>query len=173
MPQHIKNFTLGLKTLVLLFLGYACCAEALPSDITQSLHISADTSQVNYKTGSNNYQGNVKIDQGSSHLSADRLTTKNNKQHKMDEAIAYGIYQLAHYWTTPKQGDKLFNAFAQVITLYPQKGLVVLEGDVIVTQGKNSFHGPTLIYNLYDQTVTAPATKKGLSTIVIEPQDLT
>lgn len=146
--------------------------DALPTDETQKMNIVANSSLLNYKSGTNIYEGDVKIDQGETHLTADKVTTQNNEKHKMEEAIAYGTKKPARYWTIPKTGDLEFNAFAKVIKFYPIKSTVVLEGDVVVTQGNNSFHGPLIIYNTKDQTVSAPATNKGRATIIIEPKNL-
>lgn len=145
-------------------------AIALPNDDLQTMHIVADSSEFNYKTGANAYEGHVKIDQGSTHLTADRVTTKNNSKHKIEEAIAYGFNNnLAEYITLPKQDDLLLHAKAKVIKFYPAKSMVILEGNVIVTQGKDRFEGPLIIYNMKDQIVTAPASKTGRATVVIEP----
>jgi lipopolysaccharide transport protein LptA len=147
-------------------------SHALPTDETQKMNIIANSSLLNYKNGANVYEGDVKIDQGATHLTADRVTTQNNDKHKMEEAIAFGTKKLARYWTIPKDGDLEFNAFAKVIKFYPIKSTVILEGDVVVTQGNNSFHGPLIIYNIKDQTVSAPASNKGRATIIIEPKKL-
>lgn len=159
--------------LIALFLAIgSSLAIALATDTEQSLHIVADTYLFDYKTGIHTYEGNVKVDQGSSHLTADRAVTKSNSQNKMEEAIAYGVKHLAEYSTIPKEGDQLFRAKAKVIKYYPSKAEIVLEGDVIVTQGKNSFNGPVIIYNIKDQTVAAPASKSGRGTIVIESNQI-
>jgi lipopolysaccharide export system protein LptA len=155
---------------ILLLLVVPVMALALPDDNMQTMHIISDSSTFNYKTGANIYEGNVKIDQGSTHLTADRVTTANDDKHKMKEAIAYGLNnKLAEYTTLPKPGDPLLHAKAKTIKFYPPTSLVVLEGNVIVTQGKNSFEGPIIIYNMKDQVVTAPASKTGRATVVIEP----
>lgn len=161
------------KTLSAGLLVLASLACAHPDDSKRTMQISADTSRLNYKTGENIYEGAVRINQGTSHLSADRLITRNNEHHKLQEAIAYGTYNLAHYWTIPKDGDKLLNAYAKIIKFYPLESKVVLEGNVIVKQGENSFHGPIIIYNIKNQTVSAPPNQKGRATIIIEPQALT
>lgn len=142
---------------------------ALEGDDQQVMHINSDGSTFNYKTGTNIYEGHVKIDQGTTHLTADRVVTTNNKQHKIEEAIAYGFTELAEYTTLPKPGDPVLHAKAKVIKFYPAKSLVFLEGNVIVTQGKNSFEGPQIVYNMKDQIVTAPPSKTGRATIIIEP----
>jgi lipopolysaccharide export system protein LptA len=145
---------------------------ALDSDDQQIMHINSDGSTFNYKTGVNIYEGHVKIDQGTTHLTADRLVTTNNSKHKMEEAVAYGLTQLAEYTTQPKPGDAILHAKAKVIKFYPAKSVVFLEGDVIVTQGKNSFAGPVIVYNIKDQIVTAPPSKTGRASIIIEPGQL-
>ena len=159
-----------LRFFIFLLLSTALFASQNSSD--KKINIVADSQEFNYRTGVNIYEGNVKIDQGTTHLSADRVTTKNNQQHKILEAIAYGTKQLAKYTTIPKPGDPVLEAQAKIIKFYPPSETIVLEGDVIVTQGENSFHGPTIIYNMKDQTVTAPASKTGRATIIIDPDKL-
>lgn len=159
-----------LSFIFLLFLSLQ--ALALSDDGKKAMHIMADSSTFNYKTGSNTYEGNVKIDQGTTHLIADRLVTSNNDKHKMQEAIAYGLIKNAEYTTLTKPNGPVFHATAKIIKFYPLKSNVVLEGDVIVTQGENSFHGPVILYNIKDQIVNAPASNRGRATIVIEPGQL-
>ena len=156
----------------ILFLLCPTLSQALPTDTQQTIHIVADSSLFDYKTGVNTYEGNVKVDQGSTHLLADRVTTKNDANHKVEEAVAYGNKKNAEYSTIPKEGDLVFKARSKVIKFYPQKSKVILEGNVVVTQGENSFNGPIIIYNMKDQTVDAPASKSGRSTIVIEPNKI-
>lgn len=145
---------------------------ALPDDNQKPLNVVADSYALNFKTRTNVYEGNVKINQGSTELKTDRLITKSNAQHKMEEAIAYSLEHLSEYSTIPKQGDKLFKAKAKIIKFYPLQSLVQLEGDVVVIQGDNSFHGPVIIYNMKNQTVTAPHNKGGRATILIQPTQL-
>lgn len=157
---------------LLLLLCISDSLYALPEDQLQTMHIVSASSTFNYKTGVNVYEGDVKIDQGSTHLTADRVETNNNDKHKIKEAIAFGATQLAEYMTLLKPGDPIFHAKAKIIKFYPQKSLVILEGDATVTQGENSFQGPIIFYNMKDQVVTAPASKTGRVTIIIEPSKL-
>lgn len=161
-----------LNTIALLFILIPFFAFALSNDQEKPLNITADTSTFNYKTGVDIYEGNVKVDQGSSHLTADRLITQKNKQHKITVATAYGMKKLAIFTTVPKFGDPLLFAKARIITLYPPTSTVVLDKEVVVTQNENSFHGPHIIYNIKDQIVTAPASKEGKATIIIEPEKM-
>lgn len=155
-----------------LLIFFPLLALALQSDAEQMLHIMANASSFDYKTGKNIYEGDVKIDQGTTHLTADKLVTENNAQHRIKTAIASGMQKLAKYTTETKVGDPPLHAQAKVIKFYPAKSLVILEGEVTVTQGENSFNGPLIIYNTKDQTVVAPPSKLGQSTIVIEAKQM-
>jgi lipopolysaccharide export system protein LptA len=159
------------RIILSILLGFAMTiAIALPEDSNKSMHIRADSTMLNYKSGFNSYEGNVKLIQGETHLDADRVTTQTNDRHKIAEAIAYGKDKtLAHYWTIPRKGDPEFHAEAKVIKFYPIKSTVILEGDVAVKQGENSFHGPVIVYNMKDETIQVPPSDKGPATIVIQP----
>ncbi len=161
-----KLHYLGLMTLILPITSYA-----LPSDSEKPLQIIADSTGINYKTGVNTYEGNVKINQGTTQVLADRVITK-SQNHKVSEAIAYGITHLADYSTVPKDHDPVLHAQAKIIRFYPQKSMVELENNVIVTQGDNSYVGTFIIYNIKDQVVTAPAMKNTRSTITINSKQI-
>jgi lipopolysaccharide export system protein LptA len=168
-----KLFHTKLSILYTLWLSlFMTPAFALPNDNEQTMKIRADSTLFNYKSGSNIYEGHVIIHQGSTRLTADRVITRNGSNHKLEEATAYGLNKLAEYTTTPNIGDPLMHAQAKVIRFYPPRSTVMLENLVKVTQGENSFHGELIIYNMKDQTVTAPATKNGHATIIIEPNKL-
>lgn len=142
---------------------------ALPNDNKEKVYIVADTTIYNYKTGKNIFEGHVKVDQGATHITADRLVTKNNAEHKMEEAIAYGINTVAHYWTLPKVGDPEMHAKAKIIKFYPITSNVILENDVTVTQGENNFQGQLVLYNHEDQTITVPPSSNARATLVYNP----
>lgn len=144
-------------------------AHGLAEDMKAPLHIKADTTILNYKKGTKYFEGHVMIDQGTTHVTADRLTTKENDKHQIEEAIAYGITDLAHFSTLPKTGDELVNAHAKIIKFYPITQNATLVGDVIVMQGENNFHGQLIHYNMNEQTIIVPETKNGRAVIVYNP----
>ena len=158
-----------IKLSFLFFFGLIACVFALPEDNHEKVFIVADSSTYNYKKGVNVFEGHVKVDQGTTHITADRLVTKSNSQHKMREAIAYGINALAHYWTLPKVGDPEIHAHAKVIKFYPLDSNATLEQDVVITQGENSFHGQLILYNSKDETIIVPAAKDARSILVYNP----
>jgi lipopolysaccharide export system protein LptA len=144
-------------------------AFALPSDNQAKIYIVADSAIYNYKTGVNVFEGHVKVDQATTHITADRLITKNNAQHKIQEAVAYGFQAQAHYWTLPKLTEPEIHAYAQIIRFFPIESNVTLEQNVQVTQGENSFHGQLIHYNNSNQTIIVPASKNGRSMLVYNP----
>ncbi len=143
-------------------------ALALPNDGEQPMKIIADATLFNYKTGIDTYEGHVKVDQGTTHLLADKLVTEKNEHHKIVSAIAYGTRQLAELTTLPSMNAKVLHAKSNIIKFYPSTSILVLEENVVVTQGENSFHGSLIIYNMKEQMVAAPASKNGRATIVID-----
>lgn len=145
---------------------------ALDSDRTQALHVTSDSSLYNYKTGITLYEGHVIIDQGTTRIKADRVSTKTDARHKIEEAIAYGFQNLAEYSTLPKVGEAPLYAKAKTIYFYPQKTTIILDNEVTLTQGKNSFQGSRIIYNIKEKIIHAPASKNGRSTLIIEPQQI-
>ena len=159
------------RILSALLLAMTTACFALPNDNKEMLHIISDTSNYNYKTSTNEFTGHVVIDQGTTHVTADRVITKSDAQHKIKEAIAYGIHQPAHYWTLPKPGDPEMHAYATVIKFYPIESNVALEQNVTLKQGENSFQGQLIHYNSYDQTIIVPHLKKSQAVLVYNPDN--
>jgi lipopolysaccharide export system protein LptA len=153
---------------IFLFFMFYQTAAALPNDGEKPMKIVADASLFNYKTGIDTYEGNVKVDQGTTHLIADKLVTEKNEHHKIISAIAYGTHHLAELTTLPSVDAKILHAKSNIIKFYPSTSILVLEDNVMVTQGENSFHGSLIIYNMKEQMVAAPASKNGRATIVID-----
>jgi lipopolysaccharide export system protein LptA len=161
--SHLRNFFL-----ILFFFIYCQYAAALPNDGEKPMKIVADASLFNYKTGVDTYEGNVKVDQGTTHLLADKLVTEKNEHHKIVSATAYGTLHLAELTTLPSMDAQILHAKSSVIKFYPSTSILILENNVVVTQGENSFHGSLIIYNMKEQMVAAPASKNGRATIVID-----
>lgn len=168
-PQAGRGRMLAIHLPGLLFLFCSPALLALDSDSKERLNIIADSGTYNFKTGVDIYEGHVKVDQGSTHLTADKLITKKNKQHKIREAIAYGYQELAHYWTTPKPSDPIIHAHGKIIKYYPLESNVSLEQDVHLVQGENSFKGELIHYNSKDQTITLPASANGHAELIYNP----
>lgn len=163
------NYHIVIPILAAIAVTLSFPAHSLPEDSKEMMHIKADTTIYNYKKGQNYFEGHVQIDQGTTHVTADRLTTRTNDKHKIQEAIAYGVSDLAHFWTTPKEGEQVVDAHARIIKFYPLTLNATLQGEVTVAQGENNFQGQLIHYNMNDQTIIVPETKNGRAVIVYNP----
>lgn len=146
-------------------------AMGLPEDIYKTMYVTSDSTTYNHKTGYATYLGHVHITQGSTRILADKLVTKSNARHHMQEAIAYGLKKPAHYWTLPKIGDTELHASAMIIKLFPSQSSVTLEQNAVLIQHDNHFQGQFIVYNRSDQTVFVPASQQGHAVVVYDPDD--
>lgn len=140
-----------MKHLLLLILTvYGPTALALPADSDLPIQISADAGTVNETEGISTYSGNVTIDQGSMHISADevevivadseviQITARTNK----DSA------RLAHYEHQPEDTDSPVLAEARLITYMVQEERLHLSGQAMLRQMRDSFSGEQLYYDV-------------------------
>jgi lipopolysaccharide transport protein LptA len=142
---------------------------ALPSDRKEKFMIQADKTIYHYKLNLTKFEGHVNAKQGTTHLCADRLTTRTNQRHQIEEAIAYGDHGLAHYWTTPQAGEAALHAKAHIIKYYPLSSDIILQHKVTVSQGKNSFQGELILYNKVKQTIAVPGSRTSRSVLIYQP----
>ena len=141
---------------------------ALEGDNSKPLHIVADSVELNQKTGINIYRGNVKADQGTTHLTADLVHTYSNKEHDITKMVATG--NLAHFNTQPELKRSQLYTKAKTIEYYPQRKLAILIGDAHAKQDNNTFQGPLLEYNMQSQVISSKPFPNGRTTIVINNQ---
>jgi lipopolysaccharide export system protein LptA len=151
------------------FLLVSISAFALTSDVKEKVHIIADSSVFNFKKGMNLFEGHVKADQGTTHITAEKMTTKNNDKHEIEEIIAYGDKETAHYWTIPKLNDLAMHAYAKIIKFYPNKSNVILQNKVMVKQGENNFRGELVLYNMKEETIIMPPSANGRAILIYNP----
>lgn len=148
---------------------------ALPSDAQAKMYISAQTAQVDKLTGNSVYLTDVKIDRGTTHVTADKLTVQ-SVNGKAVLLTAYGNpKQLAHYQTQTDINKPVLDAYALVIKYYPPQHVVELIGNAHVTQGHNQIDGPHLQYDLIKKILVAVNDNPKASTkttFVIDPNDL-
>jgi len=149
---------------------------ALPSDNLAKLFISANSASINKITGISIYTGNVDIVQGTTHITADKLTTYSDKKDQIKKAIAIGTTaNRASYQTLTAKDKPILIAKAVVITYFPQKHYVILDGDASVVQGVNSITSAHLEYDLQKQILMTndnSTVAKKRTTIVIKPDEL-
>lgn len=166
MRQRINIF------IIFLIFIFAHATFALDTDQQQPANLKADSVQFNRNTGIGTYLGHVEIIQGTTKIFADKIITysKNNKVYK---AIAYG--NPAKYQTMPKGNEDTLYANAERISYFLDKKYVILQGNVIVTQDKNTIKSPWISYDVMNAAIeTKSAINKNIrTTIVFEPENKT
>lgn len=162
----------------LLILCLSCLISvsyALDSDQQQQLLISSDTADLNSQTGVGVYTGNVTIDQGTTHVRGDKVTSY-SANNKITQIVAEGGgKQQARYESTIDPNKPPLIATADIIKFFPDKNYAILLGHAYVQQGANSIAGEHLEYDLTNKilkSITAPSSKAVRTRIVIDPNNL-
>ena len=90
------------------------------------------------------YSGNARMVQGTTNLQAQQITIHKKPEGKVNKIVASG--KLSNY-STVLDNNKLVNADADLITIYPDKKLMVLQGDGRMVVGQDKYSGPDIKYN--------------------------
>jgi len=161
-----------IKYCFLLVLFISVYSYALSSDRLQPYHIQSDRVNFNRSKNIARYEGNVKVTQGTSTLTADKLIMyfmdKNSQIKKM---IATG--NLAHYSTLPDGKKQKMFAQANIIIYYPQENKIILKEHAKVTQEHYLLSSNKITYNIKQQSMSS--NDQGghhQTTIIIPPKAL-
>ncbi len=157
-----------------LLLGLLCLASwpsfALPSDKDAVVHLRAGTASLNQRTHRGVYTGDVRLDQGSTHVRAAFAITNGNANNQLILAVAHGnATTQAHVWTRASLEKPPLHAYADTIRYIPLQHLIELLGHARLTQGHQSFAAPTIKYDTLLQHVTTQQNGRERTTIVIHP----
>ena len=143
-------FRLGGLLLCLTFAAASAGAQQkiafgdLTQDTTQPVQVTADQLSVNNADGTAVFSGNVVVTQGEMKLAAGEVTvTYGTEQNDIETLVASGGV------TVRNLGDA---AEAQEAVYTIDSGVIVLSGDVLLTQGPSAMAGQKLTINLKDGT---------------------
>lgn len=129
---------------------------ALPEDRDQPIRIEADEALRDEKQGFTRYQGNVKMDQGSLHIEADRITVYHD-QREADRIIAEG--QPATLQQQPEPDKGLVKARAQMIEYFKAEDRIRLSREANIEQDGSIVTGDSIDYYISEQLVRADSDK--------------
>lgn len=116
----------------------------LNQDTTQPVQVTADQLAVNNADGTAVFSGNVVVIQGEMKLAAGEVkVTYGTQQNDIESLVASGGV------TVTNLGDA---AEAQEAVYTIDSGVIVLSGDVLLTQGPSAMAGQKLTINLKDGT---------------------
>jgi lipopolysaccharide export system protein LptA len=144
---------------------------SLESDKKLPMVIKANSAEMNNSNHKGKFSGNVELDQGTTHLRANKAITHGTIQNKLKLAIAKGSKnKQAHYWSTTDPKKPLLHAYADIIEYYPLENKILLIGNALVKQGKDTYTAPKIEYNTKTQHVLSASHNKGRTTIIINPK---
>jgi lipopolysaccharide export system protein LptA len=131
-------------------------AAALPDDRDQPIRIEADEALRDEKQGFTRYEGNVKMDQGSLHIEADRITVFHD-QREADRIIAEGSPASLQQQPEPDKG--LVKARAKVIEYFKSEDRIRLSENANIEQEGSIVTGDSIDYYISEQLVRADSDK--------------
>ena len=149
---------------LLMYLSAHSCVLARSDDSQKPIHITADTAELNDKTGVSVYRGDVEMIQGTTILTGDVITvyTKNNQVTKM---ISVG--NLATYQETTDDGDIVYAESEEMIHNSGEKKIELFRRGKI-TQVGNVIKSDYILY-LTEEGLIDTGTKKDRIQITIQP----
>lgn len=112
---------------------------ALPQDKQQPIEISADRAEIDERTGTAIYSGNVKLTQGSMQLDADVLTLHTDGQGDIRQLVAKG--RPAHFEQQHQADAPITHGYGQTIEFDIQLDLLTLTEQAKLLRAEDSFSG--------------------------------
>lgn len=159
--------------LLYLLLLFPTLSLALSSDAGKPLDFTADHTSLNETTNVLLLTGHVELQQGTTHLQANKLEVYRDKTGETRQVIATG--KLAHYHTLSDHQQKPLDAWGETIQYYPQQGQVVILGKgSTIKHGDNEIIGDHLVYDMPQQSISSQqTTNASKSMIIVQPNSLT
>ena len=152
--------------LLLLLALHATHARALPDDRKQPIRLQADQASFDQRSGESTYQGNVVLSQGSLKLQAAiaKVFLQAGSLTKME---ASG--QPVRFAYRPSVDRPTIKGTADRLVYNAAKATVVLSGNAKFSQGKDTFQGERIEYDLNTDVVNAGG---GRIEFIIQPATL-
>lgn len=131
---------------------------ALQSDKDQPMELEADSADIDESKGVSIYTGNVVVVQGSINLRADRVTVYQHGS-KPTRIIAEG--QPVKFRQLQNDREQYVKGVARKADYLIASEELVLIGDAVLTQGKDSFESDRIVYDRVRAKVKAGAAAQG------------
>ena len=144
-----------------LFLFVPGSSMALDSDKEAPIAIQADSTDIDFRSGTRTLTGNVIIDQGTMHIEADKVVIKYAGS-EIDTAHAWG--KPVKFRQLPEGKDEEVKGQGLTLTLEQAKNLVTIKDNAKLVQGVNTITGQVIYYN----TLTSKMTVKGKTRSTLE-----
>ncbi|GAA0788155.1 lipopolysaccharide transport periplasmic protein LptA [Marinobacterium sediminicola] len=127
-------------------------AQALPDDRQQPIHISADSASMNERSGITVYTGNVEIVQGTMIIRGARVELHRNDA-GVQRIISTG--NPAQFQQQPSRNQPVTKAYGERMDYRVNKQEITITESARVDQGRDTFTGERIIYNMEKAVVNA------------------
>ena len=156
-----------------LILLLICCltgtqAIARPDDRDKPIHITANTAELNDKTGISIYRGDVKMVQGTTILTGDVITI-HSPEKKVNKVISIG--ELATYEEITTDGHPVY-AEAEEMVYNRIESKIELFRRGKVTQQDNVFRSEHIIYYIEEELIDAGTPQDRVNIIILPESDI-
>ena len=142
--------------------------HALSTDPQQPVQIEADFAELDDEEHTTVYVGNVVVDQGSMHMTGDRLRVNFTEDKDMKDAYLEG--RPATFKQTPDH-DEDVHGQALRIEYHAEQSLLNLIEKARVTQGERLFEGHRINYDTKKSIITARSARAGQANRDQYPKD--
>jgi len=129
----------------------AAVAIALDSDRDQPAIVDAQDIEIDFATGRWIYRGDVTIQQGTLHMTADEIHLFFDDD-VLQRAIAHG--QPAVFRQQPEGSDHLIRGQAQTIEIDEIENVAIFSGEAKLQQHRDTITGETIIYHMETEKMT-------------------
>jgi lipopolysaccharide export system protein LptA len=169
--RRFRTITTGAAALALWSALASQPVLALPEDRNQPIYIQSDRAERDERKGTTVYTGDVEIDQGSLHISADRVTIAMDGD-QVNRIDAFGAPAKMHQKPSPEREP----VYARAITIQYDvvREILTLIEQAAVTQEGSTVKGERIEYFVQEQRVKASAgtAESGASRVqmVIQPR---
>ncbi len=158
------------KVICLCILCLPASVRALSSDREQPIFIEAEEVELDKQKGISRYHGNVRFRQGSLVIHGGTILLY-HKDGQVEKVIING--QPASFQQQPDKGETTIVSQARKMEYIASRSRLFLYDNAQVSQGKNSFSGEKIEYDIIKGTVVANKNSSGKNRInaILEPDD--
>ena len=154
----MKSSSRRVESALLVLAIFAGPVHALSTDAQQPVQIEADFAELDDEEHTTVYVGNVVVDQGSMHMTGDRLRVNFTENKDMKDAYLEG--RPATFKQTPDHDDDVHGQAMQ-IEYHADQSLLNLIEKARVTQGERLFEGHRINYDTKKSLITARSARAG------------
>jgi lipopolysaccharide export system protein LptA len=154
----MKSSSRRVESALLVLAMFAGPVHALSTDAQQPVQIEADFAELDDEEHTTVYVGNVVVDQGSMHMTGDRLRVNFTENKDMKDAYLEG--RPATFKQTPDHDDDVHGQAMQ-IEYHADRSLLNLIEKARVTQGQRLFEGHRINYDTKKSIITARSARAG------------